>query len=127
MFDTIRSLLGFESKPYNTNKRETLDTGQIVQSIREQEQQDEAIGRKILSLDYQQFELLVDREFTGRYRISAFKGQHKIYGFTVSEKEISDQQFKTVWNDILKFLDHPSPNKLPESEQLSAHFFGHPE
>lgn len=127
MLDKLRSLLGFGNKSTDsTSARETVDIQQIVQSIRKQEQQDIATGRKLLRIDYQQFDLLVDREFTGRYRISVFQGQHKVYGFTINEKEIDNQQFEAAWDDILIFLEQPSPTQLPQSDLLTTHFFGHP-
>lgn len=127
MFEKLRSLLGFEKNAYNkTNLRATKDTEHIVESIRKREKEDPTSGNKIFSLDFGEFSILLDREFTGRYRISAFREQHKVYGFTISDKEIPDERFEQAWDHVLRFLEDPSPADMPESKLMETHFFGHP-
>jgi len=127
MFEKLRSLLGLKSKPDNNiNLRSTKDTKRIVESIRKREEEDPTSGNKIFSLEYGEFSILLDREFAGRYRISAFREQHKVYGFTISDKEVTDDQFEQVWDYVLMFLEDPTPADMPESKLMETHFFGHP-
>lgn len=127
MFENLRSLLGFESKADNNiNLRATKDTKRIVESIRKREEEDPTSGNKIFSMDYGEFSILLDREFTGRYRISVFREQHKVYGFTISDKKVTDDQFEQAWDHVLTFLEDPSPADMPENKLMETHFFGHP-
>jgi hypothetical protein len=126
MFNWLRSLLGItnastEAEPAANN----VDCQQIVGNIRSKERSEIPVGRKIYDLSFKEFEILLDREFTGHYRISVFQNQHKIYGFTVSEKEISDDEFVVVWEIIIDFLsNNPSPKQLPDHDLMNSHFFG---
>ena len=124
MFKKIFELFKTDNQP---PARESIDTKRIVQQIRNNEEEDRPSGRKIYSFDFKNYHINLDREITGQYRISVFLGNHKVYGFLITEEDIPDQQFVEIWDQIIRFLDeNPSPKKMPDSEELTAHFFGNP-
>lgn len=126
MLEKILSLFGLFNGKVEAASR-PIDTTRIVQQIRSREEHDIPQGKQIYSLDLEAYSLHLDREFTDHYRISVFLGNHKIFGFTVTQKDISDEEFKTIWKTIIRFLrDDPSPKKMPDTLLLKSHFFGKP-
>ncbi|MDZ7681832.1 MAG: hypothetical protein U5J63_09030 [Fodinibius sp.] len=128
MFTKLKSLLGISpATTTDTGSAESVNCRQIVKNIREQGPQEVPVGQKIYDFSFEQFTITLDREFTGHYRISVFQNHHKVYGFTVNDKQISDKDFVTVWEIIIQFLGNdPSPKQLPEHKLIKAHFFGPP-
>lgn len=128
MFEKLKSLFGIRPPlDHGPNSADSVDCQKIVATIRRRERQEIPVGRKIYDLQFKQFDLVLDREFTGHYRISVFQDHHKVYGFTISDKEISDENFAKVWKMVTQFLGNtPSPKHLPEHQLMQSHFFGYP-
>lgn len=129
MLEKLLQLLGLaKNSSQESDPGGSIDIEAIIEKIRTREQDELATGRKIVRFDYRSFEIILDREFTGRYRISVFQGQHKCYGFAIQKKELTDEEFKHIWERVIGFLGHsPSPARLPEHELWKAHFFGNPQ
>lgn len=130
MFDKLRTWLGIknETEMSSSNPAETLNPQKIVQKIRSREDDEMPRGQTIYRLDYNGYHLILDREFTGRYRISVFNGQHKNYGFTIADQQISDEEFAVAWDQIIGFLDaNPSIQTLPDNKLIKGHYFGNPQ
>lgn len=124
MLDKIFSLLGLQN---SEKPQKSVDTEKIVREIRLAEEQEISTGKRIYAIDYMHYNLILDREFTGNYRISVFTGNHKIYGFSITEEDITDKQFATIWDKVIAFLkDDPSPQTMPDDKFLKTHFFGNP-
>ena len=128
MFDRLKSLLGIRPTPNgDSDPADSIDCQQMVANIRRRERDEIPVGRKIYDLQFGQFDVTLDREFSGHYRISVFQDHHKIYGFTINDKEISDENFVKVWEIVTKFLGkNPSPKHLPDHQLMKSHFFGYP-
>ncbi len=130
MLDKLWSMIGL-GKNSNHDTETTFKSPEpriIVQNIRNQEEQkDIPQGKQIFSFDHHEYSISIDREFTDHYRISVFVGNHKVYGFTINDKEISDDRFADIFEKIISFLDHkPSVDSLPDDEWFKSHFFGTP-
>lgn len=126
MLEKILSLFGLSDGNTETPSR-PIDTTRIIQQIRSREEHDIPQGKLIYSLELEAYSLHLDHEFTGHYRISVFLGNHKIFGFTITEEDISDEEFAAIWETIIRFLrDDPSPKKMPNTSLLKSHFFGKP-
>jgi hypothetical protein len=130
MLDKLLSMIGL-GKNSNHDVDSSFNSFEpdfIVQNIRNQEEQKEIPqGKQIFGFDHDEYSISVDREFTNHYRISVFIGNHKVYGFTINDKEISDEQFTDIFEKIISFLDHnPSVESLPDDKGFKSHFFGTP-
>ncbi len=120
--------LGKNSNHDTQSEVKSFDPGFIVQRIRKQEKKREIPqGKQIFSFDHGGYTISVDREFTEHYRISVFVGNHKVYGFTIVEKEVSDKQLTNIFENIISFLSHkPRVDSLPDDKRFKSHFFGTP-
>lgn len=109
----------------DTDSAETVDIPELVRQIRSKEGDQPSQGKKIHSFQFQDYDIVLDREFNERYRISVFVDQQKVYGFNIEDKDISDQEFEQIWDRILHFLEEsPSSKSTPETELVTSHFFG---
>lgn len=130
MLDKFLSLIGLgKNSNHDTETSfDAPDPDMIVQNIRHHESEREIPqGKQIFNFDHQEYSISVDREFTEHYRISVFVGNHKVYGFTIIDKEVPDDQFADIFKKIISFLNHnPSIDSLPDEEGFKSHFFGTP-
>lgn len=82
-------------------------------------------GRKIYSFMYYDFELILDVEVTGQYRLSAFSGKEKKYGFLI---KCETGNYKVLAEGIKQCIDFLDGNRkigdLPDNEVLKGHYFG---
>jgi len=128
MIKKILSFFGFNRQPDRKKDEFQIDTAKLVQEIRDREVENNIPqGKQIHSFKYDDFIISLDKEFTGRYRISIFIGSHKVYGFTLTQDEPSDEKLETIFEQIITFLSHaPSVENLPKSDLYKAYFFGNP-
>lgn len=130
MLDKLLSMIGLGKNSNHDSQSEvkSFDPDFVVQRIRNQEKEREiSQGKQIFSFDHQEYTISVDREFTEHYRISVFVGNHKVYGFTIVKKEVSDKQLSNIFEKIISFLNHkPTVESLPDDEMFKSHFFGAP-
>lgn len=130
MLEKILSFIGIDnnSSSGKSAQSRSVEPTTVVRKIRHQEQlRDIPQGKKIHGFDYLEYSISVDCEFTGQYRISVFIGNHKVYGFIINDKDISDEHFTDAIEQILDFLSNePSVQTLPDSNRFQSHFFGNP-
>jgi len=130
MLNKILSLFGFNNKTNNgrESNRQKVDVDKLVQQIRNNEEQNKIPqGKQIHNFELEGYSVSLDREFTGKYRISAFIGPHKVYGFNIAKKEASDEQLADILRRIITFLaNNPSVKTLPQNDLFDSHFFGNP-
>ncbi|HKK46360.1 MAG TPA: hypothetical protein VJ964_12620 [Balneolaceae bacterium] len=130
MLKKILSLIGFSNKTSDSgnSSQPQIDIDNLVQQIRDREKQNDIPrGKQIHTLEIKRYTVSLDREFTGKYRISIFSGPHKVFGFNIIEEHPTDEQLAEVFKQIIFFLtNNPSAKTLPESHLFKAHFFGNP-
>ncbi|WP_428235297.1 hypothetical protein [Gracilimonas sp.] len=99
---------------------------EIINKIRKKEEsQDIQPGRKIHTLDYDLFELRLDRDITNQYRITVFRGGERVYSFTVFVTKQELQKLDKAYRDIISFLkENPSVAHLPDNDLLKGFYFG---
>lgn len=99
---------------------------EIINKIRKtEESQDIQPGRKIHTLDYDLFELRLDRDITNQYRITVFRGSERVYSFTVFVTKQELQKLDKAYRDIISFLkENPSIAHLPDNDLLKGFYFG---
>jgi hypothetical protein len=107
-----------EWPPFDVNKQ--------IEKIRQVESNQEIpLGQRIISIQYNYFELSLDREITGTYRLIVYEGNDRRFSFSIrcnyKEYEVLLKSFK----EIIQFLDGDRRIKhLPNNEYLKGHYFG---
>ena len=83
------------------------------------------LGRRIHYFPFHEFELSLDREVTGQYRVIVYEGRERRYSFTVKCKHKNYESLKKAFEEITLYL---SGNRriadLPDHEGLKGHYFG---
>lgn len=129
MFEKILTIFGLDGQTnYSDSSIPEIDTDKLVKKIRlREEQNDIPQGKQIYSFEVEGYSVTLDREFTGKYRISALVGPHKVFGFSVTPEKLTDDQLASIFEQVISFLTkEPSASNLPENELYKAHFFGNP-
>ncbi|WP_421775511.1 hypothetical protein [Gracilimonas sp.] len=100
---------------------------EIINKIKKAEEtQDIQPGRKIHAFDYDLFELRLDRDITNQYRVTVFKGNERIYSFTVFAKKGEIEKLRSAYPHIVDFLKGEQKiATLPDSDLLKGFYFGH--
>ncbi|MGN8224684.1 hypothetical protein [Gracilimonas sp. BCB1] len=100
---------------------------EIINKIKKaEESQDIQPGRKIYAFDYDLFELRLDRDITNQYRVTIFKGNDRIYSFTVFAKKGELEKLRNAYPHIIDFLKGEQKiATLPDSDLLKGFYFGH--
>lgn len=99
---------------------------EIINKIKKAEETQEIQpGRKIYAFDYDLFELRLDRDITNQYRITVFKGNDRIYSFSVFVTKQEVQKLDEAYRIIISFLkgDRSLAN-LPDTDLLKGFYFG---
>lgn len=83
------------------------------------------LGRRIYQFDYKQFELCLDRDVIGMYRVIAFIGKERKFSFSIKCKYKDYDNLKKGYEGILDFLDGDQHiRNLPNNDLLKGHYFG---
>lgn len=83
-------------------------------------------GRKIHSFSYEFFEIRLDRDITKNYRITVYRGNERVYSFTVFVNQAEDKKLEAAYLNILAFLKSDrNPASLPDTNLLKGFYFGH--
>jgi hypothetical protein len=116
----------FSGNNHNTIKDPSLDIDGLVNQIKSTEEVSKPEpGRKIYSFMYYDFELILDVEVTGQYRLSAFSGKEKKYGFLI---KCETGNYEVLAEGLKQCIDFLNGNRkigdLPDNEVLKGHYFG---
>lgn len=83
------------------------------------------LGQRIHYFYYKNFELSLDREITGLYRIVVCEGKDRRFSFSIRSKPGDYQAFLTSLEEIVKFLDGDRRIiNLPKHDLLKGFYFG---
>ncbi|MDZ7772586.1 MAG: hypothetical protein U5K31_07595 [Balneolaceae bacterium] len=106
--------------------RPELDLPSLIGEIRQRESGGIERGRRIHQFTYGIFEVRLDRDITGHYRVTVYNGRERVYSFTVKAEEGQYEELQTGYRSIINFLDGERRlSELPDSPNLKGHFYGH--
>ena len=113
----------------NTSKHQPVpepNYGQLIESIRKKEHSaDIQPGKEIHTLEYDLFEIRLDRDITEHYRITVFHGNERIYSFTVFVKKEEPGKLEDAFRQVISFLKTDrNISGLPENELIKGFYFG---
>jgi hypothetical protein len=95
----------------------------VVQEV--ESEQDIGLGRPIHRFSYEGLELRLDRDMTGRYRVTVNEGRERRYSFTLHSAPHDYEALHAGYEEIIQFLDGPRRiTTLPDHERLKGHFYG---
>ena len=103
-----------------------VDIGTQIEAIKHAEA-DESIGlgRRIHSFSYHEFELRLDRDITGTYRVIANMGNERRYSFAVKCPHKDYKVLRAAFEEITEYLNSDRRiADLPDNERLKGYFFG---
>lgn len=86
---------------------------------------DPGLGKRIHHFDYRQFELRLDRDITGMYRVIANVGNERRYSFSIRCSYKDYEALRICFEEIMEYLggDRRIVN-LPNHERMKGHYFG---
>lgn len=98
----------------------------IINQIKKRETtHDIAPGKKIHEFDYALYTLRLDRDITKNYRITVFRGNERIYSFTVFTTKGEIDKLDGAYRKVIGFLNSEQLLKnLPDSDLLKGFYFG---
>jgi hypothetical protein len=90
-----------------------------------EEEQNIDLGRRIYQFDYKQYELCLDRDVIGMYRVIAFIGKERRFSFSIKCEYKDYTNLKKGYEEIATFFDGDQHiRNLPNNELLKGHYFG---
>jgi len=103
-----------------------FDINRQIEKIKQTEIDHEIpLGQRIISFQYKYFELSLDREITGMYRLIVYEGKDRRFSFSIHCKHKNYDALSTSFGEIIQFLDGDCRIKnLPNNEHLKGHYFG---
>ena len=122
MFDRLKKLFGTRSEP-----EEAADIPTIIEQIRKREEKNDiALGRRIHSFQYKQYQLALDRDISKNYRVTVYLGKERIYSFTLFANQGNYDILEQAYTRIIDFLDGEQKlSSLPDNEIIKGFFYGH--
>ena len=123
----IRTIRGKKpTKQRNQPEWPPVDLGKEIESIRNSESDtDIGLGRKIHGFPFHEFELCVDRDITGMYRLVVYQGTERKYSFSIRCKHRDYTALRSGFEEIVKFLEgNRRIADLPKQENLKGFYFG---
>jgi hypothetical protein len=122
MFDSLKKLFGTRSEP-----EEGADVPTIIEQIRKLEgKNDIALGRRIHSFQYKQYQLDLDRDISKNYRVTVYQGRERIYSFSLFANQGNYDILEQAYKRIIDFLDGDQKlSNLPDNDMLKGFFYGH--
>lgn len=115
----------FDRRDRETSKAK-VDISELILEIRQEESAGEIPpGRRIHRVEYGIFEIRLDRDITGNYRVTVYSGKEREYSFTVFGRKGEYEKLKEAFGKIFDFLDgeHKISN-LPDNELIKGFYYG---
>jgi hypothetical protein len=97
-----------------------------IEAIRKIEaDEDIGLGRRIHCFACREFELSLDRDIMGTYRVIAYQGKERRYSFSVTCPHKDYEALQAAFEEIVQYLsgDHRLAD-LPNNEGMKGHYFG---
>ena len=95
----------------------------IIKSI--EAEQDIGLGKRIHQFSFREFELRLDRDVTGTYRLIANEGNERKYSFSIRCTRGNYQALMTSFQEIIAYLSGDRRiADLPSHELLKGHYYG---
>jgi hypothetical protein len=103
-----------------------LDTGAEIEVIKRIEAaQDPGLGRVIHHFPYLEFDLWLDRDITGTYRVVVYQGKKRRYSFSIQCGHKDYEALRNGFEEIICFLGgNRRIVDLPKNKHLKGHYFG---
>ena len=97
-----------------------IDTVKFNESNR-----DIGLGRRIHYFPFREFELQLDRDITGMYRVVVTEGNNRRFSFAIKCKHGDYAKLGTCFEEILQYLsgDRRIAN-LPNHDLMKGHYYG---
>ncbi len=82
-------------------------------------------GRRIHAFEFMEFELSLDLELTGTYRLAAFMGREKKYSFSIACKPGDYEELARGIKESTDYLSGERKiSELPINELIRGYYFG---
>lgn len=124
----MKKLFGFGKKKKKESEQidwPVVDLDAQIKTIRSVEDETEVeLGKKIHQFDYHEFELRLDRDVTGTYRICANQGPERRFSFSVKTPHRDYKGLRDALELITEFLNGERRiAQLPNNDIVKGHFF----
>ena len=87
--------------------------------------EDIGLGRRIHCFACREFELSLDRDIMGTYRVIAYQGKERRYSFTVTCPHKDYEALQAAFQEIVRYLSGDRRlADLPQHERMKGHYFG---
>ncbi len=127
----MKKLFGFLRTKKKSSKSEQIDWPVVdldkqIEAIKLVESEgDVELGKRIHQFDFHEFELRLDRDVTGTYRICANQGAERRFSFTIKTSHRDYDGLRGALDMITEFLSGERRiAHLPNNEIVKGHFFG---
>ena len=102
------------------NIKAQIDTIEYNESNR-----DIGLGSRIHYFSFQEFELQLDRDITGMYRVVVTEGNNRRFSFTIKCKYGDYAKLGTCFEEILQYLSGDRRiADLPNHDLIKGHYYG---
>ncbi|MCK5147313.1 hypothetical protein KAR48_11190 [bacterium] len=89
---------------------------------------DSGLGILIHEFEFHEYELRLDRDITGMYRVVAMEGRERRYSFSLHCDHKDLAALRELFGMIADYLSGERHiGELPNTEMLKGHFYGHVE
>ena len=83
------------------------------------------LGKRIHQFEYLDFDLRLDRDITGMYRLVVFEGKNRRFSFSIRCKHKDYDSLRVSFEEIVRFLNGDRRIiDLPKHDRLRGHYFG---
>ncbi len=103
-----------------------VDIEAQIEAIRNIESdEDIGLGRRIHCFACREYELSLDRDIMGTYRVIAYQGKERRYSFTVTCPHKDYEALRNAFEEIVRYLGGDRRlADLPRHERMKGHYFG---
>jgi len=110
----------------NSRPADTFDADEIINQIRNREQQRKIEpGRRIHEKHFQGLDLFLDLDITETYRITVNRGRERIYSFSVFCGQGDYGELKKAYERVAAFLKSDRDmGSLPDDDHLKGFYYG---
>lgn len=123
MIRYLKNIFLQKDKPGETGPE--VDIPGIIAQIRQAEQKEVPLGRRIHRLDHGPWEIRLDRDITENYRITVFSGRERVYSFSVFAGEGNYEALEKAYESVVEFLESDRKiASLPDNERMKGYFYG---
>jgi len=101
---------------------------QIKAIEKSETEHEQGLGVLIHAFEFHEYELRLDRDITGMYRVVAMEGRERRYSFSLRCAHRDYEGLYSILDEITVYLSGERRIAgLPNSELLKGHYYGHVE